>query len=127
MFALWFIVTDLYNYMYVYVCNLNHEVILFYTEKASISNTDAKRRNIATSAKILGTIDRAEPMDVEIASVTSLASTNQTKGATNTSLNLRREPLQKTAGGKPVKGTLPYICTCVAENFHVMKFFTKPT
>ena len=87
---------------------------LICAEKASTSNIHAKRRNIATSAKVLGTIDRAEPMDVGIASVISLAastnqvngSASQAKGVTNTSLNLRREPLQKGAGAKSAKGML---------------------
>ena len=44
-------------------------------------------------------------MDVDVTSVTSLASTNQMKGVTNAGLNLQREPLQKNAGGNSEKGT----------------------
>ena len=76
------------------------------TSSSSASYTDAKRQNIATSAKIVGSVDGGESMDVDVTSVTSLALTNQMKGVTNAGLNLQREPLQKNAGGNSEKGTV---------------------
>ena len=52
-------------------------------------------------------------MDVSVASVTSLASTNQMRGVTNTLLgtNLEREPLQHN-GGKTTEGRYMYNMYC---------------
>ena len=92
-------------YCYYGIINYNSIPDKAATSSSSASHADAKHRNIATSAKILGPVDGAEPMDVDVTSVTSLASTNQMKGVTNAGLNLQREPLQKNAGGNSEKGT----------------------
>ena len=89
-----------------YTCNSIPDKAATSSSSISASYADAKRRNIATSAKILGPVDGAEPMDVDVTSVTSLASTNQMKGVTNAGLNLQREPLQKNSGGNSEKGTV---------------------
>ena len=103
---LWFYSHSTVVYYYYGIINYNSIPDKVAASSSSASYADAKRQNIATSAKTVGSIDGGEPMDVDVTSVTSLAPTNQMKGVTNAGLNLQREPLQKNAGGNSEKGTV---------------------
>ena len=85
----------------------NHPIfnVHVHVDKATTSSDDTKRRNIASSAKTLDSVDSDESMEVDVTSLEE-ESTNQTKEAINSSLNLQREPLQKTSGEKRAKGTV---------------------
>ena len=83
----------------------NHPIFNVHVDKATTSSDDTKRRNIASSAKTLDSVDSDESMEVDVTSLEE-ESTNQTKEAINSSLNLQREPLQKTSGEKRAKGTV---------------------